>query len=196
MRQDTSDCVLEILKNAARGVSYYHLADKSGNMTGIESVYDDYTLFHPENHSLVHANHYETEKFKKNDLAYTYIQDSFGRADRFKELVEDSYGRITVEQIMKFLKDHRNYPDSICNHVDKIKPSEMATESRASIIMVPEREFHLRYLLLAKNLLQLPSRLRRTGEHGVRDNLSLFPGTHNGVMIKGSIGKQNKKTID
>lgn len=139
MRQDTPEGAMDILKKAARGVGYYHLADKNGNMIGIESVYDDYTVLYPENHSLVHANHYETKEFKKNDLAYTYIQDSFGRADRLKELVVDSYGSITVKQIMSFLTDHQNHPHSICNHVDKTKPPEMASESRASIIMVPEK---------------------------------------------------------
>lgn len=138
MQQETVGGAMDILKKTARGVGYYHLADKNGNMAGIESVYDDYTILIPENDALVHANHYETEKYKKVDLAYTYIRDSFGRADRLRELISDSFGSITVDKIMRFMSDHQNHPNSICSHVDSTKPPEMASESRASIIMVPE----------------------------------------------------------
>lgn len=114
------------------------LADKHGNMTGIESIYDDYTVLQPVNSTLVHANHYETEKYKKKDLAYTYIQDSFGRADRLRELISSSFGKITLKQMMEFLSDHQNYPNSVCTHVDNTKPPEMAAMSKASFVMVPE----------------------------------------------------------
>lgn len=138
MRQPTFDRAMEILGKTSRGIGYYHLADRHGNMAGIESVYDDYTVLKPENHTLFHANHYETDKYKERDLAGTYIPDSFGRADRLRQIVSDSFGNITVNQIMGFLSDHHNYPNSICSHVDDTKPPEMASESKASFIMIPE----------------------------------------------------------
>lgn len=137
MRQKTIGEAVNILGKSARGIGYYHLADKYGSITGIESVYDDYTILQPENNILVHANHYETEKYKKIDLAYTYIQDSFGRAGRLRELISDSFGNITPEMMMGFLSDHRDYPDSVCHHIDPAKPPEMASMSKASFIMVP-----------------------------------------------------------
>ena len=138
MRQKNMDQALDILKKTSRGLQYCHLADKSGNMSGIESVYDDYTVLPPENHLLVHANHYETEKYKKDDLAYAYIQDSFQRADRLRELISGSFGAITIKQMMAFLSDHQNYPNSVCRHVDRTKPPEMASMSKGSFIMAPE----------------------------------------------------------
>lgn len=138
IRQQTFHRAMDFLGKVSRGIGYYHLADRFGNMAGIESVYDDYTILKPENHSLVHANHYETEKYKAGDLAYTYIQDSFGRADHLREIVSGSFGDITTSQIMLFLSDHRNYPNSICNHADDAKPSEMASGPKASFIMIPE----------------------------------------------------------
>lgn len=137
MRQHTIDEVLNILGRAARGLGYYHLADRYGTITGIESVYDDYTILKPENHILVHANHYETEKYKTADLAYTYIQDSFGRSDRLRELISESFGNLTPKRMMGFLSDHQNFPDSVCNHIDNTKPPEMASMSKASFIMIP-----------------------------------------------------------
>ena len=138
MRQNTIDKAMEVLSKAARGLVYYHLADKHGNMTGIESIYDEYTIVDPEDNTLIHANHYETEKYKKDDLAHTYIQDSFGRADRLRELISGSFGSITPKKMMGFLSDHKNHPDSICSHVDKTKPMELASMSKGSFIMIPE----------------------------------------------------------
>jgi isopenicillin-N N-acyltransferase like protein len=139
MRQTTLDGAMEILQMAAKGIGYYHLADKSGKMLGIESIYDNCTFILPDNDVLVHANHYETEEYKKYDLAYAYIKDSFGRADRIRQLVAESYGDLTPELFMKILADHHGHPNSICNHVDETQLAEMAAMSKASFIMIPEK---------------------------------------------------------
>jgi isopenicillin-N N-acyltransferase-like protein len=138
MRQFTLDGAMEILQLAAKGIGYYHLADKQGKIRGIESIYDDFTVIQPENDVLVHANHYETEKYKNSDLAYTFIKDSFGRADRLRQLIAESYGDLTPELFMSFLADHQGHPNSVCSHVDETQPPEMAAMSKASFIMVPE----------------------------------------------------------
>jgi isopenicillin-N N-acyltransferase-like protein len=129
---------MEILQMAAKGIAYFHVADKRGKIHGIESIYDDCTIIQPENDTLVHANHYETEQYKGNDLAYTYIKDSFGRADRLRQLITESYGTLTPESFMNMLADHQGHPNSICSHIDETKPEEMRSMSKASFIMVPE----------------------------------------------------------
>lgn len=138
MGEDSLEGAMNVLEKTARGVGYYHLADKNGQMAGIESTYDDYRIINPEDNVLVHANHYETAEYKKNDLAYTYIKDSFGRSKRLRELVSEYFGCITPEHAMDFLRDHAGHPDSICRHVNGRNPGDMASESRASIVMVPE----------------------------------------------------------
>lgn len=87
--------------------------------------------------SLVHANHYETEQYKKTDGAAVYIQDSFGRAARLRELIAGGHGSITPEIMMEFLADHAGHPKSVCTHVDTSKPSVMPALSRVSFIMAP-----------------------------------------------------------
>ncbi|MFO7753604.1 MAG: carcinine hydrolase/isopenicillin-N N-acyltransferase family protein [Desulfobacteraceae bacterium] len=138
MRRDSMDRAMDILKESARGFVYYHLVDEAGNMAGIESIDSGYTLMEPENGMMVHANHYETEAYKKTDLAYTYIPDSFGRADRLRELISSAAGSVTPEMMMEFLADHKNRPDSICSHVDESKPPEMASMSLSSLVMAPK----------------------------------------------------------
>ena len=42
--------------------------------------------------------------------------------------------------MMEFLSDHEDHPNSICRHVDEAKPEEMASGSRASVVMVPAEQ--------------------------------------------------------
>ncbi len=138
MRQQSIEQAMGILRVCARGIGYYHLADKNGNMAGIESIYDDFTEIEPTNNMLIHANHYVTEKYKKSDLAYIFIKDSFGRARRLETLISGASGKITPQLMMIFLSDHQNHPNSICNHIDENKPPEMASMSKGSFILVPD----------------------------------------------------------
>ncbi len=100
-------------------------------------MYDDYAIVEPRDGVLVHANHYETEKYKKTDGAYTYIQDSFHRADRLRALIDGAHGSITPEVMMESLSDHAGHPKSICTHVDPAKPAMFASMSLCSLIMIP-----------------------------------------------------------
>jgi isopenicillin-N N-acyltransferase-like protein len=137
MRRRNAGEAMDILRETSRGVGYIHIADKSGFLSGIESVYDDHTVIEPKAGMLVHGNHYETDKYKKTDGAYVYIQDSFHRANRLRALIAKSYGSITPETMMEFLEDHEGRPQSICRHVDLEKPDVFATMSLCSFIMIP-----------------------------------------------------------
>ncbi len=146
MRQKTVSEAMDVLSEYARGIGYYHVADGMGNMSGIESIYDDYTIIRPVKEVLVHANHYETEKYQAVDVAKIYIPDSFSRADRLRELINNIYGSITPELMMATLSDHAGHPDSLCHHVDVTKPPELTSLSVASFIMIPaERVMYVSY---------------------------------------------------
>lgn len=140
MRQRSAKEAMDVLRKTSRGVGYIHIADRTGFLSGIESVYDNYALIEPLDGVLVHANHYETEKYKKTDGAYTYIQDSFSRAGRLRALIAGSYGAITPEVMMGFLADHEGLPKSICTHVDGAKEAIFAIKSLCSFIMIPAEE--------------------------------------------------------
>ncbi|MBI5593276.1 MAG: hypothetical protein HY881_22675 [Deltaproteobacteria bacterium] len=144
MRQKFFADAFEVLRNSARGVGYYHLADAGGNLLGIESIYDRYTVLEPKQGILVHANHYETRDYAENDGAHIFITDSFQRAPRLRRLMAQHHGALTPEIMMTFLADHEGYPNSICRHVDGSKPQEFASMSKASFIMLPaERKMYI-----------------------------------------------------
>jgi isopenicillin-N N-acyltransferase-like protein len=137
MRQPRIGFALGILRRQARGLGYLLLAESSGGMTGLEAVADDIELILPEKDVLVHANHYETERFKAGDWTPQLIPDTCARAGQMRERIENAYGSITPETMMEILSDHEGHPDSICRHVDPAKPPELASASRASFVMVP-----------------------------------------------------------
>lgn len=136
MRQKNIGEALELLKQVARGVAYYHLADSKGEMYGIESTHDDWQLILPERDLLIHSNHYLTERFKARDTAPGIQPDSYERLGAGSALLERNYGHITPELVMEALADHHHYPNSICRHIDETKPVSSAT--LASFVMVPE----------------------------------------------------------
>ena len=137
MRQKNLTTAFAILKETACGYGYYHLADGDGNILGIESIDSEYTVISPVKNMLVHANHYETEKYRHCDWTEQLIPCTHKRSARMLQLLEEHYGEITPQIMMNLLCDHANHPYSICKHPDPSVPPEYAADSRASIIMVP-----------------------------------------------------------
>ncbi len=137
MRQPKIGFALGVLRRQARGLAYLHLADASGGMAGIEAVNDDVHLLTPERDRLIHANHYETERFKDGDWTPQLIPDTQARAGRMRQLVQELEGHITPEAMMAVLGDHEGFPNSVCRHVDPSKPPQLASATKASLVMVP-----------------------------------------------------------
>lgn len=136
MRAENIHDALAILKQVARGIGYYHLVDRRGNMFGIESIYNDFEVISPERDILFHSNHYLTERFREEDNAPQLQPDSYHRSDRIQNLLNQNYGNIDVEIAKKILRDHDKIPYSICRHID---PSiSISSVTLASFIMLPE----------------------------------------------------------
>ncbi len=137
MRQPRIGFALGILRRQMAGMGYFHLVESHGGMTGIEAVTGDVELILPERDILVHANHYETPRFQAGDRTARLIPDTGARALRLRERIGEAYGTITPQTMMAILADHEGHPNSICRHVDPAKPPELASQSRASFVMVP-----------------------------------------------------------
>ena len=138
MRQSSIHEAISILKQTARGVGYFHLADRSGRMAGIESTFEEVEVIHPKNDLLFHANCYCTERFKDKDLAPAILPDAFQRSRRVEKLLFEAYGSITLNTARKILSDHENLPYSICRHGAPDRPVAWEMTSVASFIMIPE----------------------------------------------------------
>jgi len=136
MRQKNINSAMELLKQVANGLVYYHLADSKGKLLGIESSSNSFEIIFPERDMLLHSNHYLTERFKEGDTASEFTPDSYYRLERIRSLSNKHFGNINLETAKEILADHDNYPNSICHHVDKTK--QYPSETISSFIMIPE----------------------------------------------------------
>ena len=128
MRQKNIGDALGVFCEAGRGLLYYGLGSGEGDIIGIETVPDGFNVLQPEDDILVHSNHYLTPRFQKGDWIYALgAADSYLRIQRINRLMKRQYGKITVETMMDVLRDHNNYPNAICRHVDKDAPIPFKT---------------------------------------------------------------------
>lgn len=146
LRQKNIGDALGVFCEAARGVEYHVLASGEGDVIGIESTPDDFSVLQPQDDILVHSNHYLTERFEKGDWVYGLLPDTYLRVHRLRRLMDLHRGSLSVGVMMELMADHNNYPNSICRHIDEDKPQASHLETVASVIMVPEdRIIYLSY---------------------------------------------------
>ena len=71
----------------------------------------------PEDGVLVHTNHFIGKRMyyltEVNHMGSSYI-----RLQRIRQLVKERYGKITVDDVKRFLSDHAGYPNALCDHED------------------------------------------------------------------------------
>jgi isopenicillin-N N-acyltransferase like protein len=139
MRQPSLPAALEVLVTRARGFGYYHLADAHGHVVGIESTYDEHVLLRPARGVLVHANHYQSERFRERDVTHRYVPCTFGRQARLAELVAAGHGGHTPESVKRMLADHGTPEGRICLHDTPPPPGALPRATQATVVMAPAR---------------------------------------------------------
>lgn len=135
MRQKRIGDALGIVCSAGRSLLYYAFASGEGDIIGIETRPDDFNVIQPEKDILVHSNHYLTDRFKRSDNFFGFMEgDSYLRIQRMRRLIEKHYGELTPEMMGEFMADHNDYPRSICKHTDM---GVQLGETLAAVVMVP-----------------------------------------------------------
>jgi len=97
------------------------IADANGEIYSIEGSATDYEAIYAVDGYLVHTNHYVSPRMRKFELYPNQITGSIVRYNRATRLMKGSLGHITMETLMRFLRDHVNHPYSICRHGEEIK---------------------------------------------------------------------------
>ena len=88
----------------------------------------------PEDGVLLHTNHYIGPKmYLKNDV--NHMGSSYIRLQRIRTLVKECHGKITVDDVMRMLRDHAGYPQSICDHENLKDPVVKRDATNFGIIM-------------------------------------------------------------
>jgi isopenicillin-N N-acyltransferase-like protein len=112
------------------GGYHYLLADANGEMYSVETSARVHDIMYGDAGWLAHANHYISPRLKALEEPGTYAGSKV-RLNRAGRLLRAQLGQVTVESLQPILRDHVNYPNSICGHQD---PNDLPHEQDMTIV--------------------------------------------------------------
>jgi isopenicillin-N N-acyltransferase-like protein len=107
----------------------YLLADAHGELYSVETSATTHDILYGDDGWLAHTNHYLSPKMRALEEPGTYSSSTV-RLNRARRLLQAQLGQVTVEGLQSILRDHVNYPDSVCAHQD---PDDMPHEQDMTI---------------------------------------------------------------
>lgn len=122
-----------IPKLRAGGYSYL-LADDNGELYSVETSATTHAILYGERGWLAHSNHYLSAKMRELEEPGPYA-GSRVRLNRARRLLQRQLGQVSVESLQTLLRDHVNYPDSICMHEDPADPPHEREQTLVSLVM-------------------------------------------------------------
>ena len=97
------------------------LTDGTGDIRDLEQTVDRVETIEPEGDRLFHTNHYLCDALKADERLLAILPDSEARYEAGRKLLDDidAAGDL-VAAAKDVLRDHHNYPSSICRHRAKV----------------------------------------------------------------------------
>jgi isopenicillin-N N-acyltransferase like protein len=127
-----------------RAAGYNHLlVHESGEMYNVEVSARRFAIQYGENGSLVHTNHYLDRKMQEieqdpDELIATRVR--YFRAQRLLSCTPAH----TIKSLQAVQRDHINYPNSICNHLDMTRePLNREKTINALVMDLTARAMHI-----------------------------------------------------
>jgi isopenicillin-N N-acyltransferase-like protein len=118
-----------------RAGGYNHLlADSHGELYSVETSATTHDILYGDGGWLAHTNHYLSPRMRALEEPGTYA-GSHVRLNRARRLLKAQLGGVTARDLQAILRDHVNYPDSICSHQDPENPSDEREMTIASLVM-------------------------------------------------------------
>jgi isopenicillin-N N-acyltransferase-like protein len=117
LEQESVDEAIGDLRRAKRASSCnYMLAHASGVIADVETLVEGDGVLRPTEGFLAHANNYLCPHLTEYEKLLPQLPDSAIRAKRMSELLAENRGSLSAETMMELLRDHHNYPQSVCRH--------------------------------------------------------------------------------
>jgi len=130
-----SDAIGAVLRAKRKCSANYLIAHKDGEAIDLEATPGDADYKYPTRGILVHANHFTSTRLSIKDRGKVRFPDTLIREPRAKRILSQRYGNIDIKTVQQLLRDHFNYPNSICKHIDERVPEIEQEETVASIII-------------------------------------------------------------
>ena len=85
----------------------------------IETSATEYDFKYLQDGIFGHANHYESLALKQLDILPEWLPDTLVRSGRMLQLLKAKFGKLDLDALKEIMRDHADYPVSICRHEDK-----------------------------------------------------------------------------
>jgi len=130
-----SDAV-NVFINAGRAVSYNMMVGCEGALLDLEAYPGGVSTLMPEGGVLVHTNHFVGPR--PLEVSDEYVKAESSTLHRYavaREQMARGAGGHRVESLMEVLRNHVDYPTSVCYHVDTRKDPDQREETLSSVVM-------------------------------------------------------------
>ncbi len=150
LRQKTLGEALDAVRRAHRASTFHLLITDGHELYGVEGTPDDLAVAYG-GESIGHANHFVSPKFEPS-MNTDVSSSSIIRHNRMNRLLKESQGVIDLKVCEGFLRDHVNYPQSICCHPgENPDPNQRGYTLDAWICVPSKRELWVAHGLPCQN---------------------------------------------
>lgn len=127
-----------------RAAGYNHIiGHESGELYSIEVSATRFEILHGTDGHIVHTNHYLSDSMKLMEADPTELISSRVRYYRAERLLQQTSAH-GLKSLQGILKDHVNFPNSICNHAVHLQdPLDREKTITALVIDLTAREMHI-----------------------------------------------------
>lgn len=137
LEKETINEIFNVITTTKRASgTHFTIANSSGDIFGLEVTATEHEFFTPSN-VYGHTNHYISERLKPFDVKGRWISNSYVRLSRIYYHMNEDKGKITLEHCKEWLKDHVDYPWSVCRHGSENEPVESNAKTLTSFIALP-----------------------------------------------------------
>lgn len=128
---------------AHRAAGYNHLvAHESGELYNVEVSARCFDVLSGADGIIAHTNHYLSSHMREIEKEPYELIGTRVRYFRARRLLQ-SRPHHTIESLQEILRDHVNYPASICNHTTEGDPLDREKTINSLVIDLTAREMHL-----------------------------------------------------
>lgn len=137
--ENVSDAIAALQAGFRSSSANYLLAHRDGVAVDVEAAPGDFERLYflypdSDNGTLLHTNHFLSDRFARRDVSVWAMPDSPVRLQRLRAGMHAA-GEQTVAAVEALLSDHANHPAGLCCHVDmRLAPADQGM-TVASVLM-------------------------------------------------------------
>jgi isopenicillin-N N-acyltransferase-like protein len=151
----TLDEAIRVMLVPQRAAGYNHLlAHESGELYNVEVSAHKFNILSSENGSIAHTNHYLDPEMRRVEHEPDELISTRVRYFRMVRLLRQTQLH-NFESLTNILKDHVNYPDSICNHATIGDPLDREKTVCSLVMDMTERRLYAAWGNPCKNDYQM-----------------------------------------